>query len=116
MRHTAQTEPDAGFETGALRIDFVRRLVTVGGEEVRLTTTEYSLLQTFAQHAGKVLTHTHLLQMVWGQGYENEAHILRVNISNLRRKLEPNPLQPQYLITEPGVGYRLRLAEPARWP
>lgn len=113
-RTSGAAVPASRFETGSLVIDFDRRTVTVDGAEVRLTTTEYSLLQTLAQQAGKVLTHKQLLQMVWGHGYENEAHMLRVNISNLRRKLEPNPVQPQYLITEPGVGYRLRAPEPAK--
>lgn len=59
-------------------------------------------------HAGRVLTHSHLLRQVWGVGYDNEAHLLRVNISNLRRKIEPDPSRPTYVVTEPGVGYRLR--------
>jgi len=68
----------------------------------------------FVTHAGKVLTHTQLLRQVWGLAYEQEAHILRVNISNLRRKLEPDPSRPRFLITEPGVGYRLRIDPPPR--
>ncbi|HYF91147.1 MAG TPA: response regulator [Symbiobacteriaceae bacterium] len=116
MRRTARTEPDSRVECGGLVIDFERHLVTVGGEDVRLTTTEYGLLRALALQSGKVLTHKQLLQVVWGPGYENETHMLRVNISNLRRKLEPNPLQPQYLITEPGVGYRLRAMEPVKSP
>lgn len=84
--------------------------MTVSGQEVRLTATEYALLQTLARHAGKVLTHQQLLTMVWGAGYESDTHMLRVNISNLRRKLEPNPLRPRYIVTDPGVGYRLRMS------
>ena len=68
----------------------------------------------FVTHAGKVLTHTQLLRQVWGLAYEQEAHILRVNVSNLRRKLEPDPSRPRFLITEPGVGYRLRIDPPPR--
>jgi two-component system KDP operon response regulator KdpE len=87
------------------------RLVTVNDEPVSLTPTEYDLLRVLATDAGKVLTHAQLLRQVWGMGYENEAHLRRVNISNLRRKIEPDPSQPTYVVTEPGVGYRLRLEE-----
>lgn len=72
------------------------------------------LRSVFVTHAGKVLTHTQLLRQVWGLAYEQEAHILRVNVSNLRRKLEPDPSRPRFLITEPGVGYRLRIDPPPR--
>ena len=89
--------------------DLARRLVTVNGSEVQLTPTEYDLLRVLVTHAGKVLTHQQLLRQVWGMGYESEAHLLRVNVSNLRHKLEPDPARPQYIITEPGVGYRLRI-------
>jgi two-component system KDP operon response regulator KdpE len=75
---------------------------------VALTPTEYDLLRVLATHAGKVLTHQQLLRQVWGTGYEQEQHLLRVNISNLRRKLEPGMTRPRYVQTEPGVGYRLR--------
>jgi len=86
----------------------VRRVVTVTGREVQLTPTEYDLLRVLVIHAGKVLTHRQLLREVWGIGYEQETHILRVNISNLRRKIEPDPARPRHILTEPGVGYRLR--------
>jgi two-component system KDP operon response regulator KdpE len=109
LRRSARGSEDLVFAGGGLSVDTARRLVTVDGTEVHLTATEYSLLQTLVQNAGKVLTHRQLLAMVWGAGYEDETHILRVNISNLRRKLESNPLQPKFIITEPGVGYRLRL-------
>lgn len=115
-RRVVKTEQVTRFECGGLVIDFERRQVTVDGEEIRLTATEYSLLQALALHAGKVLTRRQLLQSVWGPGYDSEAHILRVNISNLRRKLEPDPVQPRYLITEPGVGYRLRAPDMAGEP
>jgi two-component system KDP operon response regulator KdpE len=84
-------------------------VVRVAGAEVQLTPTEYDLLRLLIMHAGKVLTHHQLLHEVWGQSYTDELHLLRVNISNLRRKLEPEPTRPRYLITEPGVGYRLRV-------
>lgn len=108
LRRSARMESDQIISVGTLAIDTANREVTVAGEEVHLTATEYSLLQTLALNTGKVLTHQQLLSTVWGSGYEGETHILRVNISNLRRKIEPNPLRPQYILTEPGVGYRLR--------
>ncbi len=76
-----------------------------------LTPTEYDLLRVLAVHAGRVLTHTQLLRQVWGVGYENEMHMLRVNMSNLRRKIEPDSTRPAYILTEPGVGYRLQMIE-----
>ena len=94
--------------TGGLSVDLARRLVSVNGAAVQLTPTEYDLLRLLVTHAGKVLTHHQLLREVWGAGYETEAHMLRVNISNLRRKIEPDPARPRYLLTEPGVGYRLQ--------
>jgi two-component system, OmpR family, KDP operon response regulator KdpE len=92
-----------------LKMDLSRRLVTVDEKEISLTPTEYDILRLLMQNTGKVLTHRQLLRQVWGTAYENEMHILRVNISNLRRKIEPDPARPQYLITEAGVGYRLRV-------
>jgi len=93
---------------GDLVIDFARRLVTVGGREVKLTRVEYVLLAELANNAGKVLTHSTLLQRVWGPEYGDEHNYLRVFVRRLRQKLEPNPDQPQYIVTMPGVGYRLR--------
>ena len=78
------------------------------GNEVVLTPTEYDLLRVLVQHAGRVLTHHLLLSQIWGMGHEGETHLLRVNVSNLRRKIEPDPARPRYILTEPGVGYRLR--------
>ena len=77
------------------------------GKEVKLTATEYSLLRLFVQHAGKVLTHRQILREVWGPNYVEQTHYLRVYMAHLREKLEANPAQPELLITEPGVGYRL---------
>jgi len=96
------------FVSGSLSVDLGRRLVTVDGAPVQLTPTEYDLLRLLVTHAGKVLTHHQLLREVWGAGYDDEAHMLRVNISNLRRKLEADPARPRYILTEPGVGYRLQ--------
>ena len=108
MRRAAGPEPEPVFTQGALTVDLARRLVRVGEQEVTLTPTEYDLLRVLVTHAGRVLTHQQLLRQVWGVGYEGEQHLLRVNISNLRRKLEPDLARPQYIQTEPGVGYRLR--------
>lgn len=80
----------------------------VRGEETQLTPTEYDLLRLFVIHAGKVLTHGQILKQIWGIGYVEQPHVLRVNISNLRRKIEVDASRPHYIITEPGVGYRLR--------
>jgi two-component system, OmpR family, KDP operon response regulator KdpE len=107
MRRTAQPNAAPVFAIGALRVDLTRRIVTRAGQEVQLTPTEYDLLRVLVTHAGKVLTHHQLLREVWGVGYEQETHILRVNISNLRRKIEDDPARPHYVLTEPGVGYRL---------
>ncbi len=82
--------------------------MTVRGEAATLTPTEYDLLRVLIQYAGKVLTHHQLLRAVWGPSYEKEMHLLRVNISNLRAKIEADPSRPQVILTEPGVGYRLK--------
>jgi two-component system KDP operon response regulator KdpE len=108
LRRQAQTATEPVFEANGLVIDFARRLVTVSGQELSLTPTEYELLRILASHADRVLTHQQLLRQVWGVGYQEAAHLLRVNISNLRRKIEPEPARPRYIITEPGVGYRFR--------
>ncbi len=110
LRRTAPTASEPVFTVDGLTVDLVRRLVTVGGHEVQLTPTEYDLLRVLVTNAGKVLTHHQLLREVWGVGYDDEMHMLRVNISNLRRKLEPDASRPRYIVTEPGVGYRLRTA------
>ncbi len=109
LRRSAQAETDPVFKTRDLVVDLNRREVLVNGQPVFLTPTEYDLLRTFVKHAGKVLTHDQLLRAVWGTAYESETHMLQVNISNLRRKIEPNPSRPGYLVTEPGVGYKLKI-------
>lgn len=108
LRHSTPESSDALLSAGALTLDLAHRLVTLAGEPVQLTPTEYELLHVLLSHAGKVLTHRQLLHAVWGAAYESETHLLRVNISNLRRKIEPEPARPRYIINEPGVGYRLR--------
>ena len=107
LRHATQPADEPIFKAGELSMDLARRQVTVSGSEVALTPTEYDLLRVLVQHAGKVLTHRQLLRQVWGAGYEGEIHLLQVNISNLRRKVEPDPSRPSYILTEIGVGYRL---------
>ena len=109
LRRVGQHEGGPVFVTGELTVDLVGRSVRLGGEDVQLTPTEYSLLKAFVVHANKLLTHRQLVREVWGGAhYEDTQHLLRVNISNLRRKLEADPTRPHYIITEPGVGYRLR--------
>lgn len=108
LRHSASSHAEPIIEIGDLKIDLARRLVTIGGAEISLTPTEYKLLSVLARHAGKVLTHKQLLREVWGPGYEDATHLLRVNISNLRSKIEPDPKRPYYIQTETGVGYRFR--------
>ncbi|MBM2831870.1 MAG: operon transcriptional regulatory protein KdpE [Dehalococcoidia bacterium] len=110
LRRAAQTEVGPVFIDRDLIVDMAQRVVRVLGQEVQLTPTEYSLLRALVINAGKVLTHHQLLREVWGPSYEGETHILRVNISNLRRKIEADPARPVHIITEPGVGYRLRIA------
>jgi len=108
LRRAGQIGGEPILTSGELVVDLARRQVAVSGREVSLTPTEYDLLRVLLGHAGQVLTHRYLLRQVWGPGYEQETHILRVNISNLRRKIEPDVLRPHYILTEPGVGYRLR--------
>lgn len=108
IRRQASQPDQPILQVDELRMDLSRRVVTVKGSEISLTPTEYDILRLLMQNAGKVMTHHHLLRQVWGTAYESEMHILRVNISNLRRKIEPDPTRPHYLMTEPGVGYRLR--------
>jgi two-component system KDP operon response regulator KdpE len=108
LRHAqASPEQTAILEAGPLRIDLARREVTVDGREVRLTPTEYRLLTLLARHAGKVLTHRQILREVWGPN-ATEAHYVRVQMAELRKKIEADPARPRLLVTEPGVGYRLR--------
>lgn len=113
LRRSVTSAGEPIFVVGKLVVDQTRRIVTMDGQEVQLTPTEFDLLRALVFHAGKVLTHHHLLRQVWGMGYDSESHMLRVNIHNLRRKLEPDPSRPVYIVTEPGVGYRLRTEIPA---
>jgi two-component system KDP operon response regulator KdpE len=109
LRRSALTDNEPVFTTGDLVVDLTQREVRVKENLLALTPTEYDLLRTLVKHAGKVLTHDQLLRAVWGTAYESETHLLQVNISNLRRKIEPDPSRPSYIVTEPGVGYRLKV-------
>lgn len=109
LRHRLRAETDDPiFRTGRLTVDLGKRLVWLDNEEVKLTPTEYDLLRLFVAHAGKVLTHHQILKEVWGPAGTRQTHYLRVYVGQLRKKLEENPARPLYLVTEPGVGYRLQ--------
>lgn len=103
-----ESTPEAVFTLGNIRVDFARRQVFRGQQEVHLTPIEYKLLSVLIKHEGKVVTHRQLLKEVWGPSYTDQNPYLRIFILNLRRKLEDDPTRPAFLITEPGVGYRLR--------
>jgi two-component system KDP operon response regulator KdpE len=108
LRHAAGGSTAPIVEIDDLRIDFERRQLTQSGREVHLTPTEYEVLKFLVQHAGKLVTHRMLLQEVWGPDHVEETQYLHVFMSQLRRKLEPQPARPRYILTEPGVGYRFR--------
>jgi two-component system, OmpR family, KDP operon response regulator KdpE len=110
LRHTFSGDRSAGepvFAVDRLKVDLARRQVFVAGAEVHFTPTEYRLLTTLVKHAGKVITHRQLLKEVWGPDSVYETHYLRVYMAQLRQKIEADPARPRYLLTEPGVGYRL---------
>lgn len=108
LRRAVSPEQEPVFQSEQLAVDLAHREVTVGGQHVYLTPTEYDILRILIQHAGKVLTHQQLIRSVWGSNMGVESHLLRVNVSNLRRKIEIDPARPRHVVTEPGVGYRLR--------
>ena len=110
LRHAARPESGtaAVFRTGDLEVDLEHRRVTVAGREIHLSPTEYDLLKAFVSHPDKVLTDRMLLHWVWGPEYSSEGHYLHVYVARLRKKLEADPRLPRYLLTEPGVGYRLQ--------
>ena len=108
LRRTARSEEGSQvFESGALKVDLAARRVQLGGGEVHLTPIEYRLLTVLVRHAGKVLTHRQLLKEVWGPSHIEHSHYLRIYMAQLRKKLEEDPAQPRFLLTEAGVGYRL---------
>jgi two-component system, OmpR family, KDP operon response regulator KdpE len=110
LRHSQPKSDEPVFQGYDLKVDFNRHQVFLRGKELALTPTEYDLLRALIQSNGRVLTHRQLLKQVWGPGYESESH-LRVNISNLRQKIELDPTQPRFIVTEPGVGYRFNEME-----
>jgi two-component system KDP operon response regulator KdpE len=109
FRRSLQQAPEPVYNVDGLEVDLEHRRVSVQGKEIQLTATEYDLLRLLVTHAGKVLTHNQILRQIWGPAYMDQPHLLRVNISNLRQKIEPEPTRPRYILTELGVGYRLRM-------
>jgi two-component system, OmpR family, KDP operon response regulator KdpE len=111
LRHAARITDTAATvaRAGDIEVDLVKRIVRVRGDEVHLTPIEYKLLATLMKHAGMVLTHRHLLEQVWGPGHAHQMQYLRVYMTQLRHKLEADPARPRQLLTEPGVGYRLKV-------
>jgi two-component system, OmpR family, KDP operon response regulator KdpE len=110
MRRAKQYTKEAttpSFTTGDLMVDFSQHQALRQGEAINLTPTEYRILAHLARNAGRVVTQDDLLTKVWGPAYRDEAHLLRVNIARLRQKVEPEPSNPKYVITRPGIGYSL---------
>jgi two-component system, OmpR family, KDP operon response regulator KdpE len=108
LRRSADSGSTPVIEVGDLKVDLAGHSVERDGQEVHLTPIEFDLLGALARHQGKLVTHRQLLQEVWGPGYQDELHYLRVHVAHIRAKLEPDPSRPRYLVTDPGVGYRLR--------
>jgi two-component system, OmpR family, KDP operon response regulator KdpE len=108
LRRAVDEDSEPAITAGELVIDLSARRVTRAGQEVHLTPIEFDLLKTLARHRGKLVTHRQLLKEVWGPAYETETHYLRVHFAHLRAKIEPDSSSPRYIVTDPGVGYRLR--------
>jgi two-component system, OmpR family, KDP operon response regulator KdpE len=108
VRRASPAPDEPVVATDDFTVDLADKRVTRAGQDVRLTPTEWQLLEVLVRHAGRLVTQRQLLAEVWGPGYQNEAHYLRVYVANLRRKLEPDPSKPRHLLTEPGIGYRFR--------
>jgi two-component system, OmpR family, KDP operon response regulator KdpE len=111
LRHSSPAAGDAVFRSGELEVDLTTRRVSVAGQSIRLTATEYDLLRLFIQNAGKVLTHHQIIREIWGASGSDELQYLRVYISQLRRKIENEPTNPRLLVTETAVGYRLQVLD-----
>ena len=111
LRHSTKPEIDSIYRSNDLTIDLSRREVRRNDRPIMLTPTEYDIMRTLVTHIGKVLTHQQLIHAVWGRGSNADSHLLRVNVSNLRHKIELDPARPRHIVTEPGVGYRLIDAE-----
>jgi two-component system KDP operon response regulator KdpE len=110
MRRLLPQNEDPVLKIGKLTVDLSKRIICIKDQPVKLTPTEYDVLRVLVLNSGKVITHRHLLQEVWNKAEDLEgvAHLLRVTMSNLRNKIEPDPNRPFYILTEPGIGYRLR--------
>jgi two-component system KDP operon response regulator KdpE len=106
LRRAAPAPEEPVVTTAAFTIDLAAKRVTTASGDVRLTPTEWHLLEVLARHPDRLVGHRQLLREVWGPNYQTESNYLRVHLANLRRKLEPDPAKPRYLITEPGIGYR----------
>lgn len=107
LRHTHAKTPDHVYRALDLEINFEKRLIRLEGKEVHLTQIEYQLLTLLAENSGRVLTYSHIMNAIWGPYMDSNNQILRVNMANIRRKIEKNPAQPQYVFTEIGIGYRM---------
>ncbi|WP_026842406.1 response regulator [Citrifermentans bremense] len=112
LRRSAVQLSEPVFSSGDLTVNLNLRRVTVEGAEVQLTPTEYDLLRLLITHADKVITHSQILKQIWGVAYQDQPQVLRVTISNLRKKVERDPSRPRHITTEPGVGYRFKQAQP----
>ena len=110
-RRAASPETGNSYQLNGLAVDLERRLVSLNDEDVKLTPKEFDILTMLVKHAGRVVTHQFLLREIWGPTYTSETHYLRVYVGQLRQKIEPDPTQPFFILTEPGVGYRLREVE-----
>jgi two-component system, OmpR family, KDP operon response regulator KdpE len=113
LRRAGDERDEPVVTVGALQIDLSDRRVSRDGEEIHLTPIEFDILRELARHVGKLVTQRQLLQAVWGPGYDLETHYLRVHVAHIRAKVEPDPSHPSYVVTEPGVGYRLRDPAPS---
>lgn len=107
LRRMAASDNEPVLRCGGLAVDLLQRRVTVDEREIKLTPTEYELIKFMIQHAGRVLTHKQLLKAGWGNSYGEDTHYIRIYIGQLRRKIEQDPAQPRYIVTESGIGYRL---------
>lgn len=107
LRHSHTGTPDRIYKAAGLEINFEKRLIHLDGEEVHLTQIEYQLLTLLAENSGRVLTYKFIMNAIWGPYMDSNNQILRVNMANIRRKIEKNPAQPQYVFTEIGIGYRM---------
>lgn len=111
LRHNRTTAPSETYRALELEIDFDRRMINLAGRQIHLTQIEYQLLSLLAQNSGRVLTYNAIMRQIWGPYAEKNNQILRVNMANIRRKIERNPADPQYVFTEVGIGYRMREKE-----